>query len=141
MPVAHSTGELEQMFRDALVQAMTVVQAKAEADMFEETAGYYTAGSPTIYTRTGGLGSSPRTTGLSVGGLSASFDAYLEPPGYTVPNPAFTQRGYASYFSPLQAMNAAEYHFAGTKGRSGFWHRSELRIEKDLNSTIASFFS
>ena len=141
MPVASSIGELEQMLRQQLQNAMQVVQAKAEADMFEEVGSFYSGGSPTIYRRTGGLGSSPRTTGLSVGGNSVSFEAYLEPPSYTVPNPDFTSRGYASYFSPLQAMNAAEYHFANVRGRPGFWQRSEKRIEQDLNNTIASFFS
>ena len=140
MPVANSFGELEQMFRQHLQKAMGVVQAKAEADMFEETGNFYTVGNPTIYQRTGGLGSSPRTSGLTVGGNSVSFEAYLEPPGYTVPNPAFTSRGYASYFSPLQVLNAAEYHFANVRGRPGFWRRSEQKIERDLNSTLASFF-
>lgn len=140
MPVASSMGELEAMLRQQLQSAMQVVQAKSEADMFEEVGNFYTAGSPTIYQRTGALGSSPRTTGLSVGGNSVSFEAYLEPPGYTVPNPAFTSRGYASYFSPLQVLNAAEYHFANVRGRPGFWRRSEQKIERDLNSTLASFF-
>lgn len=140
MPVASSMGELEAMLRQQLQSAMQVVQAKSEADMFEEVGNFYTAGSPTIYQRTGALGSSPRTTGLSVGGNSVSFEAYLEPPGYTVPNPAFTSRGYASYFSPIQVLNAAEYHFANVRGRPGFWRRSEQKIERDLNSTLASFF-
>jgi len=141
MPVASSMGELEQMLRHQMQNAMQVVQAKAEADMFEEVGNFYTVGSPTIYQRTGALGSSPRTTGLSVGGNSVSFEAYLEPPSYTVPNIAFTSRGYASYFSPLQVLNAAEYHFANVRGRPGFWHRSELKFERDLQNTMASFFS
>ena len=141
MPTARSWGELEQMLQRQMRNAMTVVQAKAEADMYEEVGNFYTVGNPTIYQRTGALGSSPRTTGLSGGGNEISFKAYLEPPSYTVPNPAFTKRGYASYFSPLQVLNAAEYHFAHVRGRSGFWHRSELKMERDLQSTMASFFS
>lgn len=145
MPVASSMGELEQMLRHQLQNAMQVVQAKAEADMFEETGNFYTVGSPTIYQRTGGLGSSPRTTGLSVGGNTISFEAYLDQNqgwyGRGNPNPAFTSRGYASYFSPLQILNAAEYHFANVRGRPGFWHRSELRIEKDFHNTLSNFFN
>lgn len=140
MSVASSMGELEAMLRQQLQSAMQVVQAKSEADMYEEVGNFYTSGSPTIYQRTGALGSSPRTTGLTSGGNTVSFEAYLEPPGYTVPNPAFTSRGYASYFSPLQVLNAAEYHFANVRGRPGFWHRSEQKIERDLNNTLASFF-
>lgn len=145
MPIANGAGELEQMFRQALQMAMQAVESKAKDDMFEEVGNFYSIGSPTIYRRTGGLRSSPRTTGVSVGGafggISASFEAYLEPPHYRVPNIDFTSRGYASYFSPLQAMNAAEYHFAHVLGRPGFWQRSERRIEQDLNSTLASFFN
>ena len=139
--MAGSFADIEAQIRQRMYSAMQVVQAKAEADMFEETGNFYSMGSPTIYQRTGGLGSSPRTSGVSGGGNTVSFRAYLEPPGYTVPNPAFTSRGYASYFSPLQALNAAEYHFAGVKGRPGFWARSEQKFERDLNSTMASFFS
>lgn len=141
MPVANSIAELEQMIRQQLQHAMQVVQYKSEADMFEEVGNFYSIGNPTIYQRTGGLGSSPRTSGLTVGGNSVSFEAYLEPPNYTVPNPDFTRRGYASYFSPLQVLNAAEYHFANVRGRPGFWQRSENKIERDFNTTLSSFFS
>lgn len=145
MPVASSMGELENMLRKHLQNAMQVVQAKSEADMYEEVGNFYTVGHPTIYQRTGGLGSSPRTTGLSVGGNSVSFEAYLNQNqgwyGKDNPNPAFTSRGYASYFSPLQILNAAEYHFANVRGRPGFWHRSEQKIERDFKNTLASFFN
>ena len=57
-----------------------------------------------------------------------------------VPNSAFTSRGYASYFSPLQVLTAAENGGAHILGRSGFWRRSEEKIEQDLNETFASFF-
>lgn len=145
MPIANSIGELEQMLRNQLHNAMQVVQAKAEADMFEETGNFYTVGNPKIYQRTGGLGSSPRTTNLSSGGNSVSFEAYLDPDqgwyGAGNPNPAFTSRGFSSYFSPMQILNAAEYHFAHVLGRPGFWRRSEQKFERDLNNTITSFFS
>lgn len=141
MPTANSMGELEQMLRQQLQKAMEVVQAKAEADMYEETGGFYTQGSPRRYTRTGNLGSSPRTSGLTSGGNTVRFDAYLEPGSYTVPNSAFTSIGLASYFSPLQVLTAAESGSAHILGRPGFWHRSEEKIEQDLNSVMASFFS
>lgn len=141
MPIANSTAELEKMFQKELQKAMQVVEAKAEADMYEEVGNFYTIGNPTIYKRTGGLASSPRTTNLSISGNNVSFEAYLKPHNYRVPNPDFTRRGYASYFSPLQVLNAAEYHFAHVKGRPGFWRRSEKKIEKDLNNTISKFFN
>ena len=139
MGVATSMAELEAMIRKQMESAMQVVQAKAEADMFEETGAFYT-GSPSIYRRTGKLGSSQRTTGISSGGNTVSFEAYLDYGSYTVPNNDFTSRGYASYFSPLQVFTAAEEGGAHILGRSGFWRRSEEKIEKDLNETFASFF-
>lgn len=144
MPTASSFGELESMLRTHLRKAMEVVKSKAEADMFEETGSFYTVGHPTIYQRTGGLGSSPRTTNLSVGNV-VSFEAYLDPNqgwyGQGNPNPAFITRGYPSYFSPMQILNAAEYHFAGVKGRSRFWFRAEKKMEQDFHNTISSFFN
>lgn len=137
---ARSMGELEQMLRQQMLKAMNVVQAQVLADMYEEVGNFYTVGSPTIYKRTGTLGSSPRTTAISSGGNTASFEAYLEPGSYTVPNPDFTSRGYASYFSPMQVLNAAEYHFANVRGRPGFWNRSQLKFEKELRNTMSSFF-
>ena len=131
MPVAKSFGELERMLRQEVKSAMNELNSKALADMQKETQSFYTMGSPTIYRRTGQLGNSPRVTGVSGSGNSFSFEMYLEKPHYTVPNPAFTNRGYASYFSPLQAMNAAEYHFANVKGRPGFWNRSIKKVEQD----------
>lgn len=141
MPVANSMGELEQMFRHQLQSAMQVVQSKAEADMFEEVGSFYTSGSPKIYPRTGNLGSSPRTTALSIGGNSVSFDAYLEQGSYDGVNAYLQSLGFKSYFSPLQAFTAAENHTSHVLGRPGFWKRSEQRIEQDLNNTIASFFN
>lgn len=140
MATANSMAELEAMIRQEMMKAMQVVQSKAEADMYEETGSFYRQGSPSIYRRTGNLGSSPRVSGLTGGGNLVSFDAYLDPGSYTVPNPDFTSRGFGSYFSPLQVLTAAENGGAHILGRSGFWRRSEEKIEKDLNETFASFF-
>ena len=140
MGVANSMAELERMIQAEMQKAMQVVQAKAEADMYEETGNFYTQGSPRIYPRTGNLGSSPRTTGLSGGGNSVSFEAYLEPGDYTGVNNYLRTLGFASYFSPMQVLTAAENGGAHILGRSGFWRRSEEKIEQDLNETFASFF-
>jgi len=137
---ARSMGELEQMLRQQMLKAMNIVQAQALADMYDEVGNFYTVGNPTIYKRTGTLGSSPRTTTPYLMGNTVGFQAYLEPGSYTVPNPDFTSRGYASYFSPMQVLNAAEYHFANVRGRPGFWNRSQQKFEKDLRNTMSSFF-
>ena len=75
MPIANSTAELEQMIRKQMMNALQVVQSKVEADMFEEVGKFYTQGNPRLYQRTGNLGSSPRTTGISGGGNNNIFVA------------------------------------------------------------------
>lgn len=140
MPAARSMAELEQMLRKELQVAMNEVQVQSLADMLTETHNFYSSGHPKIYQRTGQLGNSPRVTGITGGGNTLSFRAYLQLGSYHVPNPAFTSRGYASYFSPLQVMNAAEYHFAHVLGRPGFWNRSQLKMERNLNRAMSSHF-
>lgn len=141
MPVANNSAELERMIVQQMQKAMQVTQKKIEADMFAEVGQFYSQGSPRLYTRTGNLANSPKTTGISMGGTSASFEAYLEPGGYNVPNPAFTSRGFASYFSLLQVLTAAESHAAHILGKGGFWSRSLKRMKEDIMTTFGQFFN
>ena len=140
MPVAKNSAELEKMIMDQVQKAMQATQVKIKADMLKETKAFYSQGSPILYTRTGQLGSSPRTTPVVVGGNSASFEAYLQLGSYHVPNEAFTSRGWASYFSPLEVMTAAEAGTAHIKGKSGFWERSLQHMEKDINTVFGRYF-
>jgi len=140
MPVANNSAELEKMIMDQVQKAMQATQVKIKADMLKETKAFYSQGSPILYTRTGQLGSSPRTTPVVVGGNSASFEAYLQLGSYHVPNEAFTSRGWASYFSPLEVMTAAEAGTAHIKGKSGFWERSLQHMEKDVNTVFGRYF-
>ena len=140
MPVAKNSAELEKMIMDQVQKAMQATQVKIKADMLKETKAFYSQGSPILYTRTGQLGSSPRTTPVVMGGNSASFEAYLQLGSYHVPNEAFTSRGWASYFSPLEVMTAAEAGTAHIKGKSGFWERSLQHMEKDINAVFGRYF-
>ena len=140
MPVANNSAELEKMIMDQVQKAMQATQVKIKADMLKETQAFYSQGSPILYTRTGQLGSSPKTTPVVMGGNSASFEAYLQLGSYHVPNEAFTSRGWASYFSPLEVMTAAEAGTAHIKGKSGFWERSLQHMEKDVNTVFGRYF-
>ena len=140
MPVAKNSAELEKMIMDQVQKAMQATQVKIKADMLKETKAFYSQGSPILYTRTGQLGSSPRTTPVVMGGNSASFEAYLQLGSYHVPNEAFTSRGWASYFSPLEVMTAAEAGTAHIKGKSGFWERSLQHMGKDVNTVFGRYF-
>ena len=143
MPVANNSAELEKMIMDQVQKAMQATQVKIKADMLKETQAFYSQGSPILYTRTGQLGSSPRTTPVVMGGNSASFEAYLQEGnwyGKGNPNPAFTSRGWSSNFTPLEVLTAAEAGTAHIKGRSGFWERSLQHMEKDVNTVFGRYF-
>ena len=140
MPVANNSAELEKMIMDQVQKAMQATQVKIKADMLKETQAFYSQGSPILYTRTGQLGSSPKTTPVVMGGNSASFEAYLQLGSYHVPNEAFTSRGWASYFSPFEVMTAAEAGTAHIKGKSGFWERSLKHMESDVKTVFGRYF-
>ena len=140
MPVANNSAELEKMIMDQVQKAIQATQVKIKADMLKETQAFYSQGSPILYTRTGQLGSSPKTTPVVIGGNSASFEAYLQLGSYHVPNEAFTSRGWASYFSPLEVMTAAEAGAAHIKGKSGFWERSLKHMESDVKTVFGRYF-
>ena len=144
MPVANNSAELKKMIMDQVQKAMQATQVKIKADMLKETQAFYSQGSPKLYTRTGQLGSSPRTTPVVMGGNSASFEAYLDPNqgwyGAGNPNPAFTSRGWSSKFTPLEVLTAAEAGTAHIKGKSGFWERSLQHMERDINTVFGRYF-
>lgn len=141
MRKATNMAELEKMILDEMERAMTVVHAKSEQDTKREVQSFYSQGSPKIYQRTGKLGKSVKSKGVSRFGNKIHFFIWLDRTyDYTVPNPAFTEKGFASYFSTPMVFEAAEAGTANIKGKSGFWARSEEKIESNLLSTFASFF-
>lgn len=141
MRKANSMAELEQLIMNEMQRAMSVVYSKSEQDTKNEVQSFYSQGSPTIYKRTGKLGNSVKTHGVSKRGKSIDFYVWLDQTySYTVPNPDFIEKGFSSYFSTPMVFEAAEAGTANIKGKSGFWARSEQKIESDLNSTFASFF-
>jgi hypothetical protein len=141
MPVATNMGQLRKMIQDEMKQAMNEAHSKIEADMKKELSEFYSQGSPKIYVRTGALGQSSRTTGISGGGNTLSFEAYLEPPSYTVPNMDFVNRGFPSRYSGKEVLSAAESHSSHILGKGGFWSRILKDIKTDLMDSMNSHFS
>lgn len=140
--MATSWDQLEHEIMLDVKNAMMVVQLRAETVMKEELFGFYAGGHPKLYVRTGQLGNSSRVSPLSVSGTTAEFRAYLDKASvhYVVPNKAFTDRGYSSYFSTDEVFDAAEAGTAGIVGRPGFWKRSEQRFEQELNKALGQYF-
>lgn len=128
--VARNMSELERMLMSQLTKAMDVVAEKVKADMYEETASFYTQGEPQVYIRTGALGDTPRTTTPSVSGKSISFEAYLDQ----------NHKYETGTWSMPTVLTNAEAGTGGILGKSGFWKRSENKIQKTLDSTLKQFF-
>ncbi len=141
MKRATNMTELEQLILDEMQSAMTIVHSKSLNDTKDEVQSFYSQGSPTIYKRTGKLGKSVKNFNVSKYGKNVHFYIWLDRTyNYVVPNPDFIDRGFSSYFSTPMVFDAAESGTANIKGRSGFWARSERKIQSDLDSTFSNFF-
>lgn len=142
MKTASSMAELENMILAEMTTAMNVARIKAEKDTKNEVESFYSQGSPTIYKRTGKLGKSTKSHGTFKSGKSVEFVIWLDRTySYTVPNPAFIERGYESYFSTPMVFDAAEAGTANIKGKPGFWARSFEKIKSDTNDALGMYFS
>lgn len=140
--VAKNMLQLEKMIMNDIQKAMTIVHAKSEQTAKDEVQSFYSQGKPKIYKRTGKLGKSVRSHGLNSYKTTVEFFVWLDRTyNYTVPNPDFIDRGFSSYFTTPMVFDAAEAGEANIKGRSGFWKRTEQKIESDLDSTFATYFN
>ena len=79
---------------------------------------FYDTEPPHIYRRTGQLGNSPRTTGLTGGNGNYSADIYLDQ-GY--------EYSTGTYSTP-KVFDEAEAGGSGIIGNSGFWQKTESDI-------------
>lgn len=114
-----------------LSSAMNEANSKSLEGMKQSLSEFYGGGSPREYKRTGMMGNTPETTGVSVGGTSASFEAKLNG-GYS----------YSTGSNPSgdTVLGWAESGSAGIVGTPGFWAKSEERIEQALNDAMSSHF-
>lgn len=139
--VASNMSQLNAMLTKELRKAMDVTSEKALADMYDETGKFYTGGNPSMYQRTGALGDTPRTTAVSMGGQTASFEAYLDQSHqyYTGDHPSMGQvLDLANYGKRwiTKGGNPAK----PTVGKKGFWERAEKKIGKTFERTLKKFF-
>ena len=142
MRTISSLGELEKALQAEMRKALSVVQARVEGDMYEETGDYYGGGNPVMYQRTGALGDTPRTTAVSASGNTASFEAYLDTSHqYTTgDNPGMEQvLMLANYGAPWTTSGGRAAH--PTVGKKGFWERAQQKMEKTASTTFGQFFS
>lgn len=139
---ATNMKQLKQMIIKRAEKAMSVASEKMLADMYDETAGFYTGGEPTMYERTGALGDTPRTTAPTVSGDTISFEAYLDTKHqYTSgSNPNMQQvLELANYGKPFITKNG--YPAKPTVGNQGFWERATAKMQDTFYDTLKKFFN
>lgn len=133
-------AEIQQKAREAIVET-NIVGTNATVNNMHS---FYSQGHPKKYVRTGQLGASARSTGVSGGGNHYETTIYLDVEGtsYPVPNPAFDTDGSGrfSHFTSMEVFEAAEAGTSGILGKPGFWKKSETEIEQALNAAMAKRF-
>lgn len=128
---------LAEIIMPTLVSAMSAVEVAAMEDMKESIGDFYAGGTPVPwgYVRTYQLKSTPRVSGLYQGGHMVSFDAYLNSAG------GYSTGKRPSMATILQHTNyGAVAGLRAAKGAPGYWEKAEMRIQRDLNRILGSYF-
>lgn len=113
-----------------LRKKMEQTEREAEAIMFGEVGGYY-GPVPEVYQWTGNLTTTPKTTGVSGGGLSVSMEAYLDT-GVTWPTGRYGSNGEL-------VISATNEGHSGTLGNHGYWERSVEQIKAAADAIFSSW--
>ena len=141
MTVDEIRKELQQKAREAIEETD---QKGLEATK-KNTQDFYSGGTPELYVRTGQLGNSPKSTGVSGGGNTYESKIYLDVGGtsYMVPNPLFDFDGTGrfSHYSSDEVFDAAENGHSHVVGKPGFWKKSDKEIEQIFDSSVSKRFS
>lgn len=111
-----------------LRKKMEQTEREAEAIMLGEVGGYY-GPVPKEYQWTGNLTTTPKTTGVSGGGLSVSMEAYLDT-GVTWPT---------GTYSGEEVISATNEGHSGTLGNHGYWERMVDKIKAAADSAFSSW--
>ena len=137
---ATNMQELQTMLMGEIRKAMGVVSEKALADMYEETAGFYSGGEPDEYERTGALGDTPRTTAIENTGNGMKFEAFLDTNHKydTGKNPPMLD---VLYLANDQITDSSVGWLRENVGSEGFWERAVEKIGNDFESTFFQFFN
>jgi len=133
---------IRQKIQQEAMAAITEAESKGKIATENNVHSFYSSSGTGRYKRTGQLGNSTKSTGVSGGGNHYTARIYLDVAGtsYKVPNPAFDPP-YASYFSSQEVFDAAEAGGAHIAGKPGFWAKSEKEIEQALYEAAGRHFS
>jgi len=136
---------VRQKIQQKAKEAVEETEANGLTSAINNVSSFYTQGNPTIYQRTGQLGNSAKSDGVSGGGNNWRTKIYLDVAGtsYNVPNPDFDFDGTGrfSHFSSQEVFEAAENHTSGVKGKPGFWKKTESELEQMFDIAMSKRFS
>ena len=125
-------AQLENAIKERISQAASGIKDECEKIEKEELASFYSQGDPVRYRRTGALGETGKSTGISTSGTGVSFDMYLDQDHeYTT-----------GTWNMPQVMDAAESGAPGSGilGKPGFWDRATGRFDNAINEGLGKYF-
>lgn len=142
MPEANSLAELEKMIKDEMRKAMKNISRESLDIMKQETAGFYTGGSPSMYERTGALGQTPKVEPIKDSGNVMELEAKLDDSHVygTGDQPGMAQvLQLADQGKPWRTKNGKLAR--PNVGTTGFWERADNRIKVAAFQEFAERFN
>lgn len=127
MTIEQIKADISRKLRSKMEQ----VHERAEDIMDLEILKYYGPSDPIQYEWTGNLLETPKTTGVSGGGLSVSMEAYLDT-GVTWPTGRYGSNGEL-------VISATNEGHSGTLGNHGYWERMVDKIKSAADSAFSSW--
>lgn len=123
-------SEIKKDLQKKLSNTIDEIAVRSEDIMNEELEGFYAGASPVYYQRTGTLGTTPQISNKYCTPNSAGVTASL--------NQGISYS--TGTFSGADVIDAAEHGNYGIVGKSGFWERSNSRIEEVVDNAIRNNF-
>lgn len=125
-----SFAQLRSECQKKMKKAMNEAESKTYLNANENLTDFYSQGKPTEYKRTGQLGNSTRTTGVTGGGNHLHAEVYLDP----------TYNYDTGTYSTPKVMSEAEVGGSGILGKGGFWERTEEDAKRNVDEAFSREF-
>lgn len=128
--VVKSFAQLEAECQRKMERAMNEAESKTFLDALDNLSDFYSGGTPSYYKRTGALGNSPKTTGVTGGGNHLHAEIYLDP----------MYEYNTGTYTAAKVMAEAEVGGSGIVGKSGFWQKTEEEALRNVESAFGKEF-
>lgn len=132
--------QLESVLMKRMESSMKEIYEKVQTNMNEETSGFYTGNTPSIYKRTFALKKTPKTTPFSVSKSEISFSAYLDERHRYKSGAKPTMTDILNLTKATPEHNSSVGYLRSVRGKIGFWERSIDKMSRDFNETLRKTF-